>query len=217
MVQGHRQEQNPVLGIVNNRRISQADVDANIDADEKVVTAAYDKLIMYSRAAALDRLDRKVVLVTPDLVLHFSLKNFQTGSIEDLKSKHESEVVTMPEVEVIQITQGNNSINNGPKEATYTAAWDNLKTQDQPRLTIGEAFQILGNEYVNVRRYTAYDVTVTFEGRSRSYRALMLVHEQPGEQRFGFWDRVGAGGALTSAFNEKLPPKGSRQDTNFGP
>ena len=179
--------------------------------DEKMIRAAYAKLERYNRAAELMDMGGVVEKVRDDSVLKFELKNFHTGSIDEIKNLRISEVRTLATGDVIQVSSGKHTVNSGPVEAFYSARWwkQDAKEHDW---TFAELMQLLASEYFDVSHYTSYDVTVSFEGRTRSYKALVLHHDL-GERAVNpqptFWDAVGADGRLTELWAEKLPPYGS--------
>ena len=64
-----------------------------------------------------------------------------------------------------------------------------------------------------------YDVTVSFKGKTRAYRALAVFHNPFGSVENlepSFWDSVvGMGGALTDVWNEKRPPVGQKGSSSI--
>lgn len=184
--------------------------------EEKLIRSTYEKLVLYNRAGALDKVMGDATALRPDSVLQFELKNFHTGPIEEIKGKLESEAATLPTGEVIESGRSRHSLNNGPEEATYSAWWgDGVNIPEgRPQWTIGELFGILANEYFDVGKYTSYEVTVSFQGKRRTYWALVLfhnLHQSANNPRPQFWDNIGAGGVLNQVWQEELPPLKSRK------
>ena len=184
--------------------------------EEKMIRAAYAKLERYNRAAELMDMGGMVEKVRDDSVLKFELKNFHTGSIDQIKNLRISEVSTQANGEIIQVSRGKHTMNNGTPEAYYSARWwkNDAKERDW---TFAELMPLLASEYFDVGHYTSYDVTVSFEGRTRSYKALVLHHdlgERSVDPRPTFWDAVGTDGQLEEVWGEKLPPYGSGMNKN---
>lgn len=181
--------------------------------EERLIRTAYAKLVLYNRAAALEAMRGVVSKVSPNSVLKFELTNFRTGPLEDIKHRRISELCTPRAGDVIDVTTGTHTLNNGPPEASYSARWTSEpETSSSRDWVIGELFQLLVTEYFDVGHYTTYDVVVWFEGKTRSYRAVVFHHDL-GELAMNphptFWDSIGAGGVLSNALAETRPPYGT--------
>lgn len=180
--------------------------------EEALIRAAYEKLTTYQRAAVLEKLEWVESRVTPDLVLDFHLKNFHTGNVDEINLKPLTEVITVSDGDMVQVTRGIHRMNNGPEEAAYSAYWtQTAPTEAWSRFTVAELLQSLGRQGFGLVRFTSYDVTVHFEGKSRTYKALVLFEDmKSAERRLEFLDYVGAGGMLTKIHQETLPPLKNR-------
>lgn len=180
---------------------------------EELIRTAYKKLEIYNRAAELNNMRGVASKVRDDSVLKFSLKNFHSGAIAEIKPLHISEVVTLSEGDVVQVSSGRHTLNNGPPEAFYRATWSKKqKDSGGQDWTIEQLFQLLSTVYFDVGHYTSYEVLVSFEGKTRSYRAIAFHHDQ-GERavapKLTFWDSIGADGVLSQVLAETLPPYGN--------
>ena len=183
-------------------------------AEEKMIRAAYAKLEVYNRSAELMAMEGVASKVRDDSVLKFELKNFHTGPLDEIKLLRTSHLVTVPDGEVIQISSVSHTLNNGPPEAYYTARWSKKQKEVGHRdWIVEELFQLLVTEYFDVGHYTSYEVDVSFEGKTRSYKAIAFHHDQGEhsvEPKLTFWDSVGADGRVAQVSAEKLPPYGKQ-------
>lgn len=176
--------------------------------EERMIRDTYQKLVVYNRAAALLNANGHADQVTADAVLQFQLKDFHTGPIDEIKNI--SELERWPDGEVIMITHGTHRVNNDPESAYYQAQWTEGMDRHpaRPEYTLGELLGLVAEEYFDVDRYTSYQVTVTFEGKSRTYRALVLHRSNSRglSPAPAFWDSIGAGGELLQIYKERVPP-----------
>jgi hypothetical protein len=68
---------------------------------------------------------------------------------------------------------------DGDEMVGYDARWSTAQysNMSDPKVaTVSDMLRLMGPDYTDVGKYTAYSVTVTLEGRSRNYRALLLFH-----------------------------------------
>jgi hypothetical protein len=70
--------------------------------------------------------------------------------------------------------------------------------------TIGDLLAFQSADYFDASSYASYQVTVSLDGRSRTYRALAIFHDADGASgAIDFWDDVaGFGGGVTRAARE---------------
>jgi hypothetical protein len=122
--------------------------------------------------------------------LTFRLSNFSVGDIASLPQNHKY-YEFFPD-----IRDGGDVIDIGNVAETLTEEKDGLKTEtrmdvaqprwshgplgDLPDLTLAQALPIMEQEsgVPSLVRYCTYNVTVTFEGRSRTYRAAFYFGPQ---------------------------------------
>ena len=184
-----------------------------ITSAEKMIRAAYAKLELYNRAAELKSMGGAAKKVRDDSVLKFELKNFHTGPLDEIKHLHTSELISLPVGDVIQVSSGTFTLNDGPPEAYYSARWSKEpKVSRSLDWNVGELLQLLATEYFDVGHYTSYEVVVSFEGKTRSYKASVFHHdlgERAVEPKLTFWDSIGAGNRLADVLAEELPPYGT--------
>ncbi len=192
--------------------------------EEKIVRAAYEKLTRLNKAALL--LADPVVQdsdAEPQF-LQFELGNFRLGPIQEILSSRHSEIITGGSGEIIDLMQTVTQQDKGEERVAYQAKWTagQYASIYDPNWTIRDLLGFEAGKFYDVGEYALYDVRVSFQGKTRAYRALALFHNAHGSTRNlkpSFWDSVvGSGGSLTQAWNEKRPPIGqnSRLDSGSG-
>jgi hypothetical protein len=181
---------------------------------ERVVRETYKKLENYSAAAQVFQNDQTKGVYRVDANLRFELSDFRSGDIVEILNKPYAELVTLPTGDIVSLTRGGHSLNGGPQEATFGATWERGQYASvfDPLWTVSDVFHFEAARYYDIRRYTAYQVTVKLDGRSRTYRALALFREsQTGAPEF--WDAVVNG--VGDVWKEKRPAyKTSTVDTH---
>lgn len=184
----------------------------SVKQDQKFVTDVYDKVVTYNTAAKLRSQDRLQISsdATPDLA--FKIQEFRSGPISEIAGSTYDQMVTQPSGEIISLNHGTHRENGGEEQAYYTARWTpgQYASGYDRRLTVGDAMKLEPATYYDVSRYASYQVTVTLQNKSRTYRALVLFHDlfkSEGSVRAEFWDSiVGMGGTLTQITTEKKAP-----------
>jgi hypothetical protein len=176
---------------------------------EKIVRDTYRKLETYNAAAQVFHNELKGIPLRSDGNLNFALSDFRSGNIQDILTKPYAELVTMPGGDVISLTRGGHSLDGGPQEATYAAAWEHgqYAAVFDPIWTVADVFHFEAARYYDIRSYVSYQVSVRFEGRSRTYRAVALFHEAADPSEIGapeFWDTIVSG--VASVWEDKRPP-----------
>ncbi len=175
---------------------------------EKIVRDTYRKLETYNAAAQIFQNESARKPIRSDANLKFVLNEFRVGNIQDILFTPYRDLVTLPTGEIVSLTRGGHTLNGGPQEATFAAAWEpgHYASVFDPVWTMADVFHFEAARYYNVRTYASYQVTVTLEGRSRSYRALALFRDGPGASDPGspeFWDTIVNG--VGSVWEEKRP------------
>jgi hypothetical protein len=176
---------------------------------EKLIRDTYAKLERYSIAAQEFQTDSSRAAIRPEANLKFELSDFRSGDLREIMNKPYSSLVTMPTGEVISLSHGSHRTNDEPEEATFGAEWE--KGQNpvafDPQWTLADAFNFEASKYYDIRNFTSYQVTVWLEGKSRTYRALVLFKEKQSDSETGqpvFWDGIVRD--LNRVWEEKLPP-----------
>jgi hypothetical protein len=176
---------------------------------EKVVRETYRKLENYNAAAQIFQNEYTKKSLRSDANLSFELGDFRSGNIRDIFYSRYSDLVTLPTGDIVSLTRGGHSLDGGPQEATYAAAWEpgRYASVFDPMWTIADVFHFEAARYYDVKTYVGYQVNVKLEGRVRTYRALALFHDSP-EASPEFWDAIVSG--VGDVWKEKRPAYRSR-------
>ena len=178
---------------------------------EKVVRETYRKLENYNAAAQIFQNEYTKKTLRTDANLSFELGDFRSGDVRDILYKRYADLVTLPTGDIISLTRGGHSLDGGPQEATYAAAWEpgRYASVFDPAWTIADVFHFEAARYYDVKTYVGYQVTVKLEGRTRTYRALALFRDSTEPE---FWDAIVMG--VGDVSKDKRPAyKSKAQDT----
>jgi len=184
---------------------AQSNVDA---AQEKLIRETYKKLEIYNAAAQVFQVDQSRRRSPRRADLTFELSDFRSGSTNQIANRRYAELVTLPSGDVISLTHGSHRLNQEAEEATFAASWERGQYASvfDPQWTITDVLNFEPSRYFDISTYTSYQVTVRLEGRTRTYRALVLFHNphRPGETGVPeFWDAIVSG--LNRVWEEKRP------------
>jgi hypothetical protein len=185
---------------------------------EKLVRLAYKKLALYNRAARRHDAGERNQGLDPKLALAFELKNFHVGPIQELSNSRYKDLVTLPVGEIITGTHAISQFNGGEEQVSYSAKWANGQYTSgyDPHWTVNDRFQFEPDKYYDVVEYASYEVTVSFEGKTRTYRAMTVFHRPYGaasQLKPELWDCVvGLGGTLTQFVYERRQPFGLKSN-----
>src|SRR5215216_4866717 len=175
---------------------------------ETVVRETYRKLEIYNAAARIFQKEMTRRPIRAEANLAFELTAFRSGNVTEILNQRYADLVTLPTGDVVSLTRGGHSLDGGPQEATFAAAWEHGQYASvfDPACTVTDVFQFEAARYYDVKTYVAYQVTVKLDGRTRTYRALALFHEprDPGDAGAPeFWDAVVNG--MGTVWEEKRP------------
>jgi hypothetical protein len=178
--------------------------------EERVIRLAYAKLMLFSKAASLRKAEDGQAARRAEDDLRFEIRNVKTGSIEEIHDQLWGDVVTGRFGEILSVVPGETSHNQGPKHAYYLTSWVDAGygSLRGPSETVRD---VLGREpdLSDVSKYTSYEVTLHYEGRTRPYRAMVIYHQplqSVGKTRIEFLDNVVGSFALGEALAEQNPP-----------
>jgi hypothetical protein len=178
--------------------------------EERVIRLSYAKLMLFSKAARLRKAEDELAARRPENDLRFEIRNVKTGPIEEIDNRLWEDMVTGRFGEVLSVVPGETSHNQGPKHAYYLADWVDVGYANlgSPSETVSD---VLGREpeRSDVSKYTSYEVTVHYEGKTRPYRAMVIYHQPPqsvGKTKIEFMDNVVGSFALGEALAEQNPP-----------
>jgi hypothetical protein len=177
-------------------------------AEEKVVRDVYEKLAKMNRAARLSFGRRDTNL---DAGLRFELSDFKVGPIREIESTKAEDLVSGPTGEIISLARTLSSENDKDETVCYKAQWvpGQYSSLNEPQWTIANVMGFEADKNYDVGEYASYTVTVSLEGKTKTYKALALFRNPyrfQGVLRPTFWDAVvGLGGALNDVWNEQRP------------
>ena len=193
------------IALLSTLMVSTAFAQSRSSQQEKIVRETYQKLETYNAAAQIHRHEFTRKPLRADANLKFALSDFRSGNMQDILYTPYRDLVTLPTGDIVSLTHGGHSLNGGPQEATFGAEWDHGQYASvfDPGWTVADVFHFEPARYYDIKTYISYQVSVTLEGKSRSYRALALFHEGS-DQRPEFWDTIVSG--LDGVWQEKRPP-----------
>ncbi len=179
--------------------------------EEQLIRSAYEKLMRYHKATVLYEFDGKDEDLPTENLLEFELKNFKTGSIDEIKDQLLTDFVPLATGEILDFHIGHQSMNRGPAEAFYRAKWQTARDYGERwfKPKISDLFDLAAAEYFDVGKYTTYEVIVSYQGKSRTYKAAVLLHnlhQSAASPRPEFVDHFVENGALHRVLEEKDPP-----------
>lgn len=198
-------------------RVESASPSAVGDEEEKIIRRTYAKLTLYNIVERYDRAKSEKTPINHAKAIHFQFRDFHTGPISEIYARQMREVIDFPSGNIIHVS-GHSVVNHGSGDedthVMYHAEWANGLYASGPdrQITVGEDLTMAGVH--DVGKYTSYTVTASLEGKSRTYKALVIWHEPFGssaEPKPQFIDTVtGFGGRLDEIFDEKRPPVGAK-------
>jgi len=186
--------------------------------EEKLIRLAYKKLTIFNRAARRYDAGENTQSLDNKPALAFELKNFHIGPIQEISGSRYKDLVTLPTGEIITGTHGTSTFNGGEEQVSYSARWTNGQYSSgyDPHWTISDRFQFEPDKYYDIIEYASYEVTVSFEGKTRTYNAMTVFHNPYGASvklKPELWDCVvGMGGTLTQFLYERRQPFGLKSN-----
>lgn len=181
---------------------------ARFAMQEKLIRDTYRKLEIYNAAARVFQVEQSGRGRGREAPLNFELSDFRSGDAQEIAGRRYAELVTLPTGEIVSLTHGSHSVDQGAEEATFDARWEpgQYASVFDPEWTISDVLNFEPARYYDATGYTSYRVTVKLAGRSRAYQALALFHNPPRAGDLGvpeFWDAVVVG--LNRVWDEKRP------------
>jgi hypothetical protein len=182
-------------------------------AAEKLVRAAYAKLIRYNRAYLLVDDPRSVNVPMEEAYLRFELSNFKVGAIQEILNLPHDEVQPAG-TEILQLGRSVQKINNADPHVAYWAQWttEQYAALYNPKWTVNDLLSYDPARYYDVGCFVKYDVALRFQGKVRTYSAVTLFRNPFGSfenLKPIFWDTVVASaGAFESLWYEQRPAVG---------
>jgi hypothetical protein len=182
---------------------------------EEMTRGVYEKLTNYHHAS-YDWTAQVPNIKVNRSKLAFEIRNFKTGPITEILAARYAELVSLPTGEIIRIGTGTVT-DDGEESATFEATWSagQYASVFDAEWTMADVLNFEPHKYQDVSDYGSYEVTVSYQDKMRSYRALVLFHSNsanPRELNPEFWDSiVGIAGNLTKVWEEKRPPYRAKQ------
>ena len=177
-------------------------------SQEKQIRDTYRKLEIYNAAAQIFQNEPLQKALHAEASLSFELSDFRSGPVQEISTRRYAELVTLPTGEIVSLTHGSHSLDQGPEESMFVASWARGQYAPvfDPQWTITDVLNFEPARYYDIGGYTSYQVIVRLEGKTRIYRAVALFHEpRPGEGAAPeFWDAIVNG--LNRVWEEKRPP-----------
>jgi hypothetical protein len=165
---------------------------ADMTNEETIVRTAYAKLAYASNLNTIYRASRNHKISSEDLAkmvdeqgLHFTLSDFTVGNLSDIgDTKYvdiagqypDGENVIHSHLVTVNVKEGSRSVSSD----TASAQWGPGQYATAPNLTIRAMMPILEQEsgISPLVRYCAYTVTVSLQGKSRTYKAWFLFGDR---------------------------------------
>lgn len=203
---------------------SSANIEQNdVSLEEKIVRMAYRKMNILDsveRFVKAKRNGQPPGLEVARRSLRFDLKDFRVGQIQEIRDVIYRDLVTPPTGEIIQISIANTTQNNEEAKISLDSKWrtGQYSSGFDPQWTVENILQLEAVRFNDVGRYASYQITVSLEGKTRTYRALVLFHNlyQPqGTLNPEFLDNVvGMGGVVTQVLKDVRLPLGMKRASN---
>lgn len=175
----------------------------------RLVKAAYRRLTTYNQANRIMETGDPTQFDSTR-VMRFELSNFESGPLSNILGTPWTKLVVFGG-DVLTVWP-RSAAEDGGESVTYAAEWDRVPYLSSIQLseTMADLLSRYPARNYDVGSYLSYTVTVTFDGRTRTYPALVLFHDLYGSADNvwpDFWDGVvGMGGALNSIAGERRPP-----------
>jgi hypothetical protein len=182
-------------------------------SDEDLLKAAYGKLMLYVKAGHAFTALKKGMIYRSEDELRFEFRNIHTGRTEEILDKRVASLLTKPLGYVLRIVPGSSEMNSGPEHAQYDASWiesdyRNNALEDWQRTSMGALLKLTGHSS-DYDKYTSYEVRVSMDGRSRTYRAMVLYRngfQSGASTEFEFLDNIVGQSILSQALSEARAP-----------
>lgn len=196
---------------------------SNVSLEERIVRMAYRKMNILDtveRFVKAKRSEQPTGLELTQRSLKFNLRDFRVGEIQEIQNAIYRDLVTAPTGEIIQVSTANSTQNGGETKVSLDSKWrtGQYSSGFDPQWTVGNILQLEAVRFNDVGKYASYEVTVSLEGKTRTYRALALFHNlyQPqGMLNPEFLDSVvGMGGVVTQVLNDTRLPLGMKRANN---
>lgn len=145
-------------------------------SDQAVVRAAYAKLVLEFRADALRDYAYRAGSGDPETPPKFTLSDWAAGPLSEIASTPVERWTTKPSGYVLEVAPTDWSVQHEtgrtPVAHIAKAVWKLAPHMSADwSVPMSTLIEYMGSDY---SRYVAYDVTLDYQGRQRSYRALFF-------------------------------------------
>lgn len=196
--------------------------------EKAFIERVYDKFSLYQTAQKRYDLAEKNESVKDEDLLRFTIFNVRSGPISEILNQPVTSLITLPTGKILKsVTVGTNNthfengrIKNRTEEFGVSVKWGDgqYSSVNDPQITVREALKLYADRFPNITRHISYMVTVSFEGKTRTYNALVLLQQSiQDKQKPYFVDNVaGFGGILNELVElEKTPVRRKEEVSNY--
>src|SRR5947209_7840478 len=145
--------------------------------EENLLRLAYGRLSLYVKAGHGYEAVKKNRAYSVEGELRFELQNIHTGPIEEILDKPYGSLTAKPTGQVVRISRSQYSLADGPQHILYQSGWvvshyNPTMLEEWDRTTLREVMRQIGDQMADIDKYTSYEVTLSLDGRQRTYRAI---------------------------------------------
>lgn len=185
-----------------------------VTQQEKLIRAAYEKLSRLTQAGLLLKEAGSVDPEDKKLYLQFELTDFRVGPIDEIKNVLYSKINTIGG-DQIELMRHVYQHNKEGEQVAFSARWTAQPYSPifDHNFTVSDMLSLAVSELYDVGSYARYNVTVSFQGKSRTYRTLTLFHNPLSSNenlKPYFWDGIGADAQLFRAWDDNRPLLGTK-------
>lgn len=183
--------------------------------EERIVRMAYRKMNVLATVERVVQAKRNGQNAGAGILqrsLRFELRDFRVGPINEIRDRTYRELVTGTTGNLVQITLATSTRDDGDGKPSIAASWRSgqYTAGFDPQWTVADVLQYEAVRFNDIDRYASYEVTVSLDGESRTYRALALFHAPNDQQAIPnpeFLDNVvGMGGTVTQVLRDTRIP-----------
>lgn len=208
------------VGIVNAQ--------SDLGSEKNFIERVYDKFSLYQTAQKRHNLDKKGEPAKDEDLLRFTIYNVNSGPISEIRNQPVTNLVTLPSGKIldsVRVETNYTEFEQGRRKNKTEKFGIDVKWVDgqyasvtDPQITVGEALNLYADRFPNITRYISYMVTVMFEGKARTYNALVFLQQPIGNrQKPYFVDNIASfGGILNELVElEKTPVDTKKEVSNY--
>lgn len=207
-----------VSGQSQEKSEKSASIQSQMSYEEATIRWAYLKLMYYNSNASKDLAQSSNRAYKPEDDIKLEVSDVHTGPISEVYAQSVDNLAARPSGEIVRVALRQRTIKGTEERVNYGAEWvkGQYVSAVAPReISLRELFNLLGEKYSDIGKYSTYKVAVSLAGKSRTYSAMVLYHspyQSTTDLKPEFWDSVvGMGGTITDIWNETRPPVGSEK------